>query len=315
MSPSRRKFIKKISANIISAPLITSAFKSNLFKATESPLKVHVFSKHLQFLSIKKAAEVAAEIGFAGLDLTVRPKGHVLPQDAPKELPKAIKEIQSAGSHCTLITTAISDSADTIDVELIKTAARVGVQYYRSNWFSFKKDATLEDSLNYYKEIIKELSELNARHKIVGCYQNHSGTKIGASFWEVKSILAAANPKFFGAQYDIRHAVAEGGQSWPNGVKLLQDQIKTIVLKDFKWGKVDGKWKIINVPIGEGMVDFISYFKLLKDLELHPPVSLHLEYPLGGAEKGRNKINIDQKEVYRAMINDHITIQKLWKAA
>jgi len=52
--------------------------------------------------------------------------------------------------------------------------------------------------------------------------------------------LESVNPAFFGAQYDIRHAVAEGGRSWSNGVKLLKDQIKTIVLKDFKWGKVNG---------------------------------------------------------------------------
>ena len=62
------------------------------------------------------------------------------------------------------------------------------------------------------------------------------------------------------------------------------------MLKDFKWGKVSGKWKVVNVPIGEGMVDFDTYFKLLKSYGLQPPVSLHCEYPLGGAEKGKYKI-------------------------
>ena len=121
--------------------------------------------------------------------------------------------------------------------------------------------------------------------------------------------------RFFGAQYDIRHAVAEGGRSWSNGVKLLKDQIKTIVLKDFKWGKVDGKWKIVNVPIGEGMVDFDAYFKLLKSFGLMPPVSLHLEYPLGGAEKGKREITVDKQVVFDAMKSDLEKIQGLWKEA
>ena len=87
------------------------------------------------------------------------------------------------------------------------------------------------------------------------------------------------------------------------------------MLKDFIWGKVNGKWKIVNVPIGEGMVDFDAYFKLLKSLGLHPPVSLHLEYPLGGAEKGRYEISVDRKIVYNAMKKDLATIQQLWKNA
>jgi len=105
--------------------------------------------------------------------------------------------------------------------------------------------------------------------------------------------------------------VAEGGRSWTNGIKLLKENIKVIVLKDFKWGKVNSKWKIVNVPIGEGMADFNSYFKLLKSLGLMPPVSLHLEYPLGGADKGRNDITVDHKGVFDAMKKDLGLIQKL----
>ena len=91
--------------------------------------------------------------------------------------------------------------------------------------------------------------------------------------------------------------------------------MKTIVLKDFKWGKVNDKWKIVNVPIGEGMVDFNAYFKLLKSFGLKPPVSLHLEYPLGGAEKGHQEIKVDKKVVFDAMVKDLALVQEMWKEA
>ncbi len=87
------------------------------------------------------------------------------------------------------------------------------------------------------------------------------------------------------------------------------------MLKDFKWGIVDGKWSLINVPIGEGMVDFNRYFGHLKRYGLKPLVSLHLEYPLGGAEKGRSEITIDKQIVYDAMEKDLSAIQELWKSA
>ncbi|MCJ8164289.1 sugar phosphate isomerase/epimerase [Pontibacter sp. E15-1] len=313
MSNSRRSFMKQMGALGMLAPFYAHA--TGHFLQDNAPLKMHVFSKHLQFLDYRRAAELAAEIGFKGLDLTVRPKGHVLPENVKRDLPKAIKEIRKVGLSCEMITTAISDVANPLDVDIIKTAAAEGVKFYRSDWFKYKEDSSLEDSLDHYRGKVRELGDLNKMHNIVGCYQNHSGTLIGASMWEVKKILETVNPEFFGAQYDIRHAVAEGGKSWPNGIKLLKNHIKTIVLKDFKWGKVDGKWQIVNVPIGEGMVDFNSFFKLLKGYGLNPPASLHLEYPLGGAEKGEYKISVDQKVIFDAMKKDMAAVQQLWMKA
>lgn len=315
MGMSRRRFIKQVGAAAMVAPFASSPFTALQFNRSHEPLNVHIFSKHLQFLEIGKAAQVAAEIGFDGLDLTVRPKGHVLPENVDTDLPAAIRAIQKAGSSCKMMTTAVSDTAHPRDKKVIQVAAAEGVEFYRSNWFTFQEDLSLEESLGYYREKVQQLGELNKAHNIVGCYQNHSGTKVGASMWEVKKILETVDPAYFGAQYDIRHAVAEGGRSWSNGVKLLKDHIKTIVLKDFKWGKINGKWRIVNVPIGEGMVDFTAYFKQLKSYGLAPPTSLHLEYDLGGAEKGYLDIKVDQKVVFDAMKKDLTAVQQLWKAA
>ena len=315
MTYTRRKFVRNLSGTLMAAPLMSlplSVIGSNM---DSEGLEVHLFSKHLQFLDYKKAGQIAAELGFSGLDLTVRPKGHVLPENVKTDLAIALRDIKAGGSSCRMITTAIADVNNKVDLDVIKSAGSEGIEFYRCNWFKYKETLSLEESLEHYKEKVSELAEVNKEHNIIGCYQNHSGTKVGASVWEVKEILESADPTYFGAQYDIRHAVAEGGRSWTNGVKLMKDHIKNIVLKDFKWGMVDGKWKIVNVPIGEGMVDFNRYFKLLKSYGLKPPVSLHLEYPLGGAEKGRYSIDVDEKIVFDAMKKDLVLIQKLWKEA
>ena len=288
---------------------------SALNTGVDDQLSIHIFSKHLQFLDYKTTGEMAAEMGFAGVDLTVRPKGHVLPESVKIDLPKAIADIKSAGSQCKLITTSIESVHNPFDVDIIVTAAKLGVQYYRTGWFKYNEEQTMSASLLYYKKQIETLSLLNKKHGITGYYQNHAGKNIGASFWEIRKILEAADSKYFGTQYDIRHAVAEGGHSWENGLKLLRPHIKGIVLKDFKWGVVNGKWKPVNVPIGEGMVDFDRYFKLLKKYKLKPPVSLHLEYDLGGAEKGKSTLSVDKKVVFDAMKRDLKTIQRLWQQA
>ncbi len=314
---TRRDFLKKASilAGVLPFYSFTKTYNKSTINKGFKPLSINIFSKHLKFLDYQTTGEMAAEMGFDGVDLTVRPKGHVLPEDVKIGLPKSISEIQKGGSKCEMITTSIENVNTPLDVDIIKTAAKAGIKYYRTGWFKYPKDKSMLDALEMYRNQIDALGNLNKEHGIIGCYQNHSGKKVGASFWEIHKILETVHPDFFGAQYDIRHAIAEGGNSWENGLQLLQSKIKVIVLKDFKWGKVNGKWKIINVPIGEGMVDFDKYFKLLKKYKLNPPVSLHLEYDLGGAEKGKSKITVDKKVVFDAMRKDLKSIQKLWKEA
>ena len=51
-------------------------------------MQLVMFSKHLAPLSIERAADVIRELGFDGVDLTVRPAGHVLPEDVTAGLPR-----------------------------------------------------------------------------------------------------------------------------------------------------------------------------------------------------------------------------------
>ncbi|GIZ10144.1 sugar phosphate isomerase/epimerase [Flavobacterium sp. UMI-01] len=312
---NRRAFIKNSALGLSAIPFIDLSIPLFNNATDTKTLSINVFSKHLQFLDYYQAGEVAAEIGFSGLDLTVRPKGHVLPEAVHTDLPKAMQDIKKAGSHCTMITTAIESVQNPLDVAIIQAAAKEKIGFYRTNWFKYPPNVSMPQALLQYREEIKKLSEFNQQFNIIGCYQNHAGTSIGASFWEVEAILKNANQTYFGTQYDIRHATVEGGYSWQNGFHLLQSQIKTIVLKDFKWVKKNGVWSAEDCPIGEGMVDFGSYFKLLKKHGLTPPVSLHLEYDLGGAEKGNQTIKIDKKIVFDAMKKDLRAVQKLWKEA
>ena len=63
------------------------------------------------------------------------------------------------------------------------------------------------------------------------------------------------------------------------------------------------------------MVDFKRYFSLLKKYNINVPVSLHVEYDLGGAEQGLTKISIDKKEVLRRIKKDLMFLQDAWKNA
>ena len=100
-------------------------------------LKIHIFSKHLQFLNYQDLAEAAAEMGFDGIDLTVRPKGHVLPERVESDMPKAVEAMRKVGLIPLLMTTSVQDADNITDKQVLKTAVKLGIQYYRMNWFAY----------------------------------------------------------------------------------------------------------------------------------------------------------------------------------
>ncbi len=294
----------------ISSININAQSKSN---GSIDKVEVCIFSKHLQFLDCKTLGQKVAEMGFDGIDLTVRPGGHVEPATVKIDLPKAVAEIENGGSKVLMMSTTIENVNNPIDVNVLEAASACGIKYYRPQWFRFIKEKTLPASLKLYALQLKALSKLNKKLGLVGCYQNHAGDYVGGSLWEVYDILKLVDKQHFGAQYDIRHASVEGANSRVVGLELIHPQINTIVVKDYKWELISGKWQLVNVPIGEGMIDFKKFIRMLKDYNIIVPVSLHCEYNLGGAEKGNRKILVDPQVIYNAMKKDLEMIQQFWR--
>jgi len=310
---SRRRFLKNSFLGGALFPLMPRDLLSLANIRIENSLKINIFSKHLQFLGYKDMAEAAAEMGFDGVDVSVRPNGHVMPEKVETDLPKVVEALKKVNFVPLIMTTAVADANDITDRKVLTTAAKLGFKFYRMNYYSYPDGKEMTASIELFQQKIKDLSQLNKELGLIGCYQNHSGTLAGSSIWELWELLRSADKQSMGVQYDIRHAVVEGALSWENGLRLVQSQIKTINVKDFKWLDENGKYVITDIPIGEGVVDFKNYFKLLKQYKINVPVTLHTEYPLGGAEHGAKEITCNKQLVFNAMKKDLQKVRELWQ--
>ncbi len=281
----------------------------------EEGLQLHVFSKHLQFLNYKDMAAAAADIGFDGIELTVRKNGHVEPENVREDLPRAIEALKEAGLQSTMMVSGITELNPTSKT-VLETAANLGIKYYRLGYYRYPKEGSMPGAMKAINQQVMELAALSQTLGILGTYQNHAGGVVGAAIWEVWQLLQGTAPDAMGCQYDIRHAMVDGGYSWPNGLRLIKDRIRTIVIKDFRWEQINGKWKVLNTPLGEGMVDFVAYFKILKTYNIKVPVAVHFEYDLFGAEHGsRNLDKASQEKVFAAMKRDLDLVHQWWKEA
>lgn len=302
---SRRTFIKTTAAGIAGLTLGTSSIASVLKKTGNTGRPIHVFTKCLQFLGYDEMAEVLARNGFDGADLTVRKGGQVLPENVETDLPRAVKALRKAGVGSKMIVTGINDADDPLTRPVLKTMAELGIRYYRMGYINYDDKKSIPENLDKIRFIFEQLEKLSREYGVTGNYQNHSGTRVGGPVWDLYHLLKDRDPEFIGVQYDIRHAVVEGGMSWPVGMKLLAPWIRTTDIKDFVWEKKpDGKWEVKNVPLGEGMVDFDKYFDLYRELNIEAPVSIHYEYDLGGAEHGDRNPTMSLAEIEKWLLKD-----------
>lgn len=278
---SRREFLSRFVAAGAVLPALSAGKASG--KSNQPPQvgrPVCVFSKHLQFLDYPEMAEAAAEAGFDGMDLTVRPGGHVLPENVERDLPRAVKAVRNAGLDVFMMTNHITDPGDSITQRILETASQFDIGYYRMGYLSYKEGMGIADSLQAYKSQFRGLGKLNEQHNTHGAYQNHSGTRVGGPVWDLWVLLKDMDPDWLGVQYDIRHATVEGGHSWPLGFQLLGPWTKITAIKDFYWQEEDDGWDVRNCPLGEGMVDFDYYFDLYRQMDIQGPISLHYEYDM-----------------------------------
>lgn len=130
-------------------------------------------------------AAFAAGAGFDGIDLTVRENGHVLPENVITDLPKAVKAAEQAGLKIYMITTGIMDAGEKHTANIIKTAARLGIKYYRTNWYEYDTTIDIPANIQVFKKRLTGLSALNKQYGIEGMYQNHAGQYFGASIWDL----------------------------------------------------------------------------------------------------------------------------------
>ena len=306
---SRREFVTRAAAAGLTMRALGTASRAADASASlrrEADLVIAVFSKHLQWLPFSDVGPVIAESGFRTVDLTVRPGGHVLPERVEEDLPRAVETLRKSGLTVPLITTAITDANDPLARRVLTTAKKVGVSHYRMGYWTFPANAEPLKALREMKPRAAALAALNREIGIRGGYQNHVGTRVGGSVWDLGVLLEGIAPDGLGVQYDIRHAVAEGGESWPVALRLIAPHIDTVALKDHVWAKRDdGRWEPRSVPLGEGMVDFPAYLRLLLARGPLPPATVHFEYPPlemaggGGAERRKQTVDGMRRDLTR----------------
>lgn len=276
---SRRSFLGTALTGSAAVALTRPAYPAEVVPKTP---RVCVFSKHLQFLDYQTLAKTCREIGADGIDLTVRPKGHVEPDRVETDLPGAVEAIRAEGLEAAMITTNLKSGNDPTAERILKTASALGIGFFRIGGHQYVEQMSPAAQLPAIVEDLRSLVGLCAQYKMAAGYHNHSGGRnFAAMMWDLHEALHAVDSPWMGANFDVGHARVEGGLAgWALGAELLGPSVKMAAVKDFVWDGAKEKW----VPLGEGIVPLKESFRKLRTAGFSGPVSIHVEYKVSSDE-------------------------------
>lgn len=238
-----------------------------------------LFSKHLPKLNYQDLGKTVKRLGFDGVDLTVRPQGHVLPERAAEDLPRAAAVIRDEGVEVPMITTGLLSAGDPAVKSTLSTAGRLKIPYYKLGYWRYGRQNDIAARLSEVRRDAAGLVALGREFGVAAGFHNHSGDNVGEAVWDTQAIIADMDPRWIGYYFDPCHATAEGGVAgWDIALRLALPRLKMVALKDFYWEKSNGKWKMKMCPMGEGMVDWTKVFSMLATARFTGPISLHMEY-------------------------------------
>jgi sugar phosphate isomerase/epimerase len=122
--------------------------------------------------------------------------------------------------------------------------------------------------------VFHDIAALNRELGIAALYQNHCGADmLGATVWDLHSLIKDYPVTEIGCVFDIRHAIVEAGEAWPIYWDLMKPHLGAISVKDFRW---NGR-KSQHVPLGTGQLD-PKFFEMVQKSEFAGPISVHVEY-------------------------------------
>jgi sugar phosphate isomerase/epimerase len=289
---SRRRFLELTSATLCSSTMLGTGAAPAAGPLQPGPYQgtLCLFSKPLPMLDWTRLAQAVKRMGFAGIDLTVRPEGHVLPERAVEDLPNAVAAIRAEGLEVPMITTALTSAGDPTARPILSTAAKLGIRFFKTGYYQYEyKDVRAE--LEKAGRDFRGLVELARECGIQAGYHNHE-EYVGGAVWDIARFIDPLDPKWAGYYFDPRHATAEGGGgAWKSATHLVASRLKMVAVKDFYWEKTAKGWEDRNCPLGEGMVDWKYVLGVIAAAGFQGPISLHIEYDIPGSNEEERVAN------------------------
>ncbi len=226
---------------------------------------------------------IAGQLGYEGVDLTVYIGGHVDPRVTNVDLIRAFESIRGAGLEVPMITTAINTPLDPTIYPVLYLTGHSQIPLFRLGLWKYGTEP-IELRLAAIRQDLARILATAQASGIAAMFQNRAGGYVGQATWDAQTAVGLFDPRWLGYCFDPAEAMIEGGAGgWHTALRLALPRLKSVSLQDFRWEKGPEGWAVRKCPLGEGMVEWPVFFDMLAAARFSGPMSVRMEYPVEDA--------------------------------
>ncbi|TDE03110.1 sugar phosphate isomerase/epimerase family protein [Jiangella asiatica] len=251
-----------------------------------------LFTKLFGSLPLESVGEAAADLGFDGIDLLIRPGSSVVP-DEPAGIPAAVLAIARAGLRVPTATTDLTS----VDVSGLKegrgaaeavlgACAEAGIGLVRLGYWYYDGTRPYRKLFDDARRDLDGLERLASRFGLVLTVQLHGGT-IHSSGALTARLLEGHDPALLGAYIDPgNQAVQDGREDWRLTFDLLAPWLRCVGVKNGGWAAAgtdpSGQrlWSSDWLGVPDGCVPWHDILAYLTRSAYEGPLSFHGHYEL-----------------------------------
>lgn len=282
---ARRDFLARAGLAVAAASLAPATFAANAATppspatppapptSIKPQFEISGFEKHFfEKYTPEQLAQTADEIGLH-IELTVRPDGHIKPENAADELPRFVEALAKKNRRILVVAASFTRPDEPHLESVLRLSRKLGITHYRHRGFKYDLSKPIKPQIANFRSMAKELAAIHRSVGITGLYQNHAGADyVGAAIWDIDQVLDDISPKDFGLALDTRHLMVEQGLAWPAAVRMIAPRVSALFVKSFRWDRN----KPVETPLADGNVTKAMVDQILAGRNL--PVCMHIEH-------------------------------------
>jgi len=246
-------------------------------------MKLIYFTKFLAGLSAKEVGETTKRLGFDGLDLAVRAKQCVTPENVATALPEAMRIWSDMGLSVPLVSmeTRTTDVRDAAVRQLYQACAKANVRAIKIGYWKWTAGQPYWPMVETIRSDLKEFEKMGRDFGVRTLIHTHSGGNHGCNASAAMLLVRGFDPKSVGVYLDPGH-LAICGEPVEMALAIARDYLAMIAVKNCRYvTAVAGgmtTWKSEWCQLDEGLVNWPRTIELLKQIKYEGPLSIHGEY-------------------------------------
>jgi len=278
MALTRRRLL----AGLAAAPALAQQQPAPEFRRANGPKPratpaICLYSDQMLKVGYDEMGGILKMLGFDGCDLMMQPGGHVTPAHADLDLERGVEAMTGSGIDVFSISTSFTTPMNDTLRMAMQWAGEMGVPVFRpGDW----KYGTGEPEQRL-AEVLRDVSGLAQMARAVGvslALHNGPGDTVGSALWDTDMLIRGMDPRTVGWAFDAGYAAVHGPGAFETALRLALPRLKMVIARDASWSKDGGTWKLVQCPLGEGMVDWAALFSALAREKFAGPVSLQVSY-------------------------------------